>query len=143
MLPASQPRKGIAMRALRKVLVVTAGVCAASALSLPPAHASGPFEGSWEATDVPDGSHMTLSVHGSGARYAVQLFDESATSVCGGAPATVSGAGPVEHGTLLAEMTLACRPGGNTIRHRITLSFRHDAGTDTLEDGDGIVWHRV
>lgn len=131
------------MRHVRQLATVAAAVAALGILGASPAHASDGFEGSWEATDILDGSHMTLTVRGSGTHYAVQLFDESATSVCEGEPATVSGAGRVSEGTLLTDMTLVCRPGGNTIRHRVTLSFSHHAGSDTLTDGDGIVWHRA
>ena len=131
------------MSAVRRLASVAVGVLATSALTLSPAHAAGGFAGFWEATDIPDGSHMTLSVHGSGARYAVQLYDESATSVCEGSPATVTGPGRVDGDALLVDATLTCQPHGNVIRHRIQLLFVHDAGSDTLQDGDGITWYRA
>lgn len=131
------------MSARGRLACVLAGALTTSALAVSPAHAAGGFTGSWEATDIPDGSHMTLSISGTGARYAVQLHDESATAACQGAPATVTGPGRLDGATLLVDATLTCRPGGNVIRHRIALLFSYDTGSDTLEDGFGVTWYRA
>jgi hypothetical protein len=39
--------------------------------------------------------------------------------------------------------TLVCLPGGNVFRSRLAIGFGYDAGTDTLTDSFGIVWHRA
>jgi hypothetical protein len=130
------------MSALRHLSTVAAGVCAASALSVSPAHAAGTYAGSWTATDVPDGSALSLSIQGVGPRYAVREVDAAAT-VCGGAPATVSGRGREDGPYLVATVTLACEPGGNVFREHVQVFFSYDAGTDTLTDNEGVVWYRA
>jgi hypothetical protein len=101
------------------------------------------FTGTWTSTDF-DGSNQTLTVGGSGTvgRHSVQLFDDSATSACEGAPARVSGLGTVDESTLVMTGTLTCMPGGNPLRFRISIAFEHDAATDTLTDEFGVVWER-
>jgi hypothetical protein len=130
------------MSAVRRLLAVTAGVCVASAVGLPPAHAGGAYAGSWTAIDH-DGSHMTLSIQGTGPRYAVREVDDSATSACQGNPATVSGAGTVDGDWLYVRATLACTPGGNVLRHQVEIAFSYDAGSGTLVDNEGVVWSRA
>jgi hypothetical protein len=100
------------------------------------------FQGSWTATDVGDGSFMTLSVRADGPRFAVQMIDEWAT-VCGGARATIAGSAWQEEDALLARVTLTCNPGGNVFRHRLELAWHYDAGTDTLSDSEGNSWQRA
>jgi hypothetical protein len=129
------------MSAVRELGLVAATCLAASALTLSPAHAAEGFAGEWTATDG-DGSKLSLSIHGSDARYAVREVDDAAT-VCGGAPASVSGAGKADGDLLVVQATLACQPGGNTFRQRIEISFTHNATPDTLTDNDGVVWNRV
>jgi hypothetical protein len=129
------------MRAAAR-LGVTAVVCAATGVLAPlPAHASGAFAGQWSATDH-DGSHLTLSVQGGEGRYAVREVDDAAT-VCGGAPATVSGPGTADGSLLVVRATLACTPGGNAFRQRIELSFTYEPTPETLTDNDGVVWTRA
>jgi hypothetical protein len=105
-----------------------------------PAHAGDGFAGLWTATDG-DGSSLSLSVQGGAVHYAVREVDDAAT-VCGGAPASVSGAGEADGQLLVVRATLACTPGGNIFRQRIELTFAHTA-PDTLTDNDGVVWSRA
>jgi hypothetical protein len=106
-----------------------------------PAHAADAFAGQWAATDH-DGSSLSLSIQGGGLRYAVREVDDAAT-VCGGAPASVSGSGTADGPRLDVRATLACTPGGNAFRQRIELRFTHDAAPETLTDNDGVVWTRA
>jgi hypothetical protein len=128
------------MNAVRDLGLVAAACLAASALTLAPAQAAEGFAGQWTATDG-DGSNLSLSINGSGARYAVREVDDAA-SVCGGAPASVTGAGKASGDLLVVQATLACQPGGNIFRHRIEIAFTYDATPDTLTDNDGVVWNR-
>lgn len=108
-----------------------------------PSGAAGPdpFDGVWASTDV-DGSEQTLTVSGAApATRSVTLFDESA-SVCGGAPAQLTGPGAVNGTSLDVTGPLTCRPGGNQLRVRISVTWTYDASTDTLTDQFGVVWHR-
>lgn len=110
---------------------------------LPAAAAQGDLAGRWTSIDT-DGSHQTLTIEGSGERvYAMSLFDESATSLCDGAPASVNGPGRVTEDGLLLRGAAVCRPGGNVLRGVIHLAFTYDAGTDTLTDEFGVVWSRA
>lgn len=129
------------MSAIRELGLVAAGCLAASALTLSPAHAAEGFAGRWTATDG-DGSNLSLSINGSGARYGVREVDDAATA-CGGAPASVSGSGKADGDLLVVQATLACEPGGNIFRHRIEITFTHNATPDTLTDNDGVVWSRT
>jgi hypothetical protein len=129
------------MSAVRELGLVAAACLAASALTMSPAQAAAGFAGQWTATDG-DGSNLSLSIHGSGARYAVREVDDAAT-VCGGAPASVSGAGKADGDLLVVPATLACEPGGNTFRQRIEITFTYNATPDALTDNDGVVWHRT
>jgi hypothetical protein len=129
------------MKAVRDLGLVAAGCLAASALTWSPAQAAAGFAGRWTATDG-DGSNLSLSSQGRGPRYAVREVDDAAT-VCGGAPASVNGAGRADGDLLVVRVTLACEPGGNIFRQRIEISFAHDATSDTLIDNDGVVWTRA
>jgi hypothetical protein len=129
------------MSGLRELGLVVAACCAATAVSVPPAHAAEGFPGHWAATDH-DGSNLSLAVHGNGARYAVREVDDAAT-VCGGAPASVSGSGAAEGQLLVVRAALACAPGGNVFRQQIEITFTYDATADVLTDNDGVVWSRV
>jgi hypothetical protein len=105
-----------------------------------PAHAEDGFAGRWTATDG-DGSNLLLSIQGEGVRYAVREVDDAAT-VCGGAPASVNGAGRADGQLLVVQVTLACAPGGNLFRERIQIAFTHNA-PNTLTDNEGVVWSRA
>jgi hypothetical protein len=130
------------MSAYTRLLAVTVGVVAASAVGVAPAQAAGTYAGSWTAIDH-DGSHMTLTIQGTGPRYAVREVDDSATSACGGSPATVNGSGSVDGDWLVVHATLACTPGGNVLRFRVEIAFSYDAGSGTLVDNEGVVWSRA
>jgi hypothetical protein len=120
------------------VLAFTSAVLAPSAMA-----ASGGLAGRWTSVDT-DGSHQTLDIRGSGSRaYAVVYVDDSATSVCGGAPARISGPGYVDGDSLVAVGVLVCLPGGNVLRERLAIGYQYDAATDTLTDDFGILWHRA
>lgn len=129
------------MNAARETGLVGAVCLAASALALSPAHAAEAFAGRWVATDG-DGSHLSLSIHGSGGHYGVREVDDAAT-VCGGAPASVNGSGEVEGAVLVVQATLACAPGGNIFRQRFEITFTQSATPATLADNDGVVWNRA
>ena len=103
------------------------------------------FVGTWTSIDM-DGSNQTLFIMGSGARgrHAVMLVDDAATVACGGAPAQVQGAGTVESNVLSWSFTVTCPGTGRppfSARSSGTLTYR--AGSDTLRDGSGVIWHRA
>jgi len=118
---------------------------AAAGLALAPgaSAASGPLAGTWTSVDN-DGSNQVLDISGSGNRaYSMAYVDDSATSACGGDPARISGPGFVEGEDVLMVGSIVCLPGGNGLRERISIYFDYDAGSDTLTDDFGIVWHRA
>ena len=118
-------------------------VCVSAILAPTAWAASGGLAGTWTSLDT-DGSTQTLSITGSGDKvYAMVYDDESATGACNGAPARIVGPGFVDGNVVVFEGTLVCLPGGNPFRSRLTLGFGYDAGTDTLTDSFGIVWHRA
>lgn len=130
----------------KTLLSIAAGAIFAcvSAMLAPSAWAaSGGLAGRWSSVDG-DGSTQTLSITGSGGQaYAIVYDDESATGACSGAPARIVGPGFVDGNDVVMEGTLVCLPGGNPFRSRLAIGFSYDAGTDTLTDSFGIVWHRA
>lgn len=102
---------------------------------------AGGINGSWVSVDH-DGSNQTLQIMGSGAFRSVQLYDDVATLACDGGPAYAQGAGPLDGDTLLAFVTVVCRPGGNVVRGRIAIEFVYDDASETLTDFSGVVWSR-
>ena len=78
-----------------------------------------------------------------GPALGAPLFDDSATSVCGGLPASVAGQGSTAGDTLTMTGVLTCRPGGNPLRFRITVEFVYSPGSDTLADSFGVIWQRT
>lgn len=98
--------------------------------------------GTWTSTDT-DGSSQWLAIRGGGSdTYAMTLYDEVASSACGGAPARVAGTGRTDGDELTMSGTLTCAPGGNVFRTRLSLAFTYDVATGTLTDFSGVVWHR-
>ena len=130
-----------------KTAAVTAGAAlvAGSMLVAPAAAsaASDAFRGTWTSTDL-DGSSQWLAIGGSGTTglHSARLFDDSATSVCGGAPASVEGRGTTAGNTLTMTGVLTCRPGGNLLRFRISLDFVYSPRRDVLTDSFGVLWRR-
>ena len=121
------------------VIIAAVGFAVAPSASA----ASGPLAGTWTSVDN-DGSNQVLDISGSGNRaYSMAYTDDSATSACGGDPARISGPGFVEGEDLLMVGSIVCLPGGNGLRERISIYFDYDAGSDTLTDDFGIVWHRA
>jgi hypothetical protein len=120
---------------IRKAVVLGAILLGAQLLvALPASAAEVPFNGTWTSVDT-DGSNQQLIVRGSGSHSrAVTLLDDAGT-VCGGPPATVSGAA-----TMRGPVT--CQPGGNPFHGRVLVEFLYDSGTDTLVEQSGVVWHR-
>lgn len=99
------------------------------------------FLGSWTSVDT-DGSNQSLRISGGGSdNYAMFLYDDAA-SVCGGAPARVTGSGTADGDSLVFRGTLSCAGGGNVFRERLVLEFELDSGADTLTDFSGVVWQR-
>jgi hypothetical protein len=133
---------------MRKFLII--GTCSALlgvlilGLATPASASDDVFRGTWTSIDV-DGSHQTLSIQGSGEQghHSVFLSDVAGT-VCGGAPAQVTGSGTVDGDTLNVLFVVTCPGTGRSpVMGRISFTFTYDPATDTLTDGSGVVWHRA
>ncbi len=102
------------------------------------------FEGRWTATDVPDGSTMTLIV-AAGTAPVVQLQDDLATGdVCVADQVKVFRADGV--GEITGNRLVVSYPDGGgcgLMLVAIAGLYDYQAATDTLRDADGIVWARV
>lgn len=137
--------KRVIGRRLAKTLAIAVSMLAfGGAVLAPPASATaGSLAGTWASVDT-DGSDQTLQIQGAGNPvYAMFLRDEPA-SVCGGLPAKLVGNGVADGNGLFMLGTLVCLPGGNPIPgQRIFFSFAYNAGTGTLTDFTGVVWHRA
>ena len=104
-----------------------------------------PFTGSWEATDIPDGSHETLVVS-TGSRPSVifQDFYASGCDTYSNLPAdhfTAAGKGEVDGTRLWIEYRKSgC---GTFLLGGYGDYYDYFAGSDTLVGSDGIVWTRT
>jgi hypothetical protein len=132
------------MRRLALSIVALSMLAAAVGPTAAASQAADAFVGTWTSIDT-DGSNQILFIMGSGARghHAVMLVDDAATVACGGARAQVQGSGRVEGNVLSWSFTVTCPGTGRPPfpgRSSGTLTYR--AGTDTLRDGSGVIWHR-
>lgn len=133
---------------MRLPTIVAGSLLIASAL-LPGTATAGAkdgFSGHWQSVDVADGSSQTLDVSGSGAdgTHATQLHDMVATIACSGGPANVQGPGRVSGGQMSVVFTVTCPGSGRPpVNGRVGPAvYTYDAGSDTLTDDAGNVWHR-
>ena len=70
--------------------------------------------------------------------------DDFTSGICGGPPAKVVGRAVVDGNVLFTRGTLVCLHGGNPLPgERILGTYEYRAGTDTLIDSSGVVWHRA
>jgi hypothetical protein len=102
------------------------------------------FEGRWTATDVPDGSTLTLIV-GAGTAPVVQFQDDLATGAgCAAGPVKVFRADGV--GEILSTRLVVSYPdGGGCGLTLVPIAgvYDYDVNTDTLRDADFVIWARV
>jgi hypothetical protein len=102
------------------------------------------FEGRWTATDVPDGSTLTLIV-GAGTGPVVQFQDDLATgAVCVADEVKTFRADGL--GEITGNRLVVSYPdGGGCGLNLVSIAGRYDhqAATDTLRDQDGVTWARV
>ena len=136
----------------RTVRLGTSAAVALTALLLVSAvafAAPGPFVGAWESTDV-DGSYQRLAIGGGpGEGHRVLYYDYGAT-VCGldpdtGGilyPALARGSGEAAGDVLSGEWAVWCLSHPATFYASLGFEFTYDATTDTLTDGNGVVWSR-
>jgi hypothetical protein len=127
--------------ALALVLAAVAGGILAGGGTPSP---STPFEGTWTAIDVPDGSTMNLYV-GAGPTPAVRYEDLLATGdVCRNDEVkvfTADGVGEITRRRL--EVTFPNGGGCGLETIPIAATYTYDQNADTLTDQDGIVWTRI
>ena len=130
---------------LALVVLLMLGMVAAPATGSP----KNPFVGSWENTDIVDGSHQHMSIGGGPGHF--RYRDDAATACddagLGFVPASLSGFGEfVDETTFAFTADLYCHvrgPGGRHLLAEISLTFFYDSGTDTLSDSFGQgCWYR-
>lgn len=135
--------------ALRYGVVALALVLAAAAVAILAGGGTGPsrttvFEGRWTATDIPDGSTLTLVV-GEGNTPVVHFEDDFAT----GAACVLDevklfkadGRGEINGTRLVVEFPDGGGCGLMTVE--VALAYDYLAGSDTLRDQDDVRWTRV
>jgi len=127
--------------ALALVLAVVAGAILAGWGATRP---STPFEGTWTATDIPDGSTMNLYV-GSGPTPAVRFEDLFATGAAciqdQSKVFTADGVGEISGNRLVVSYPNG--GGCGSVKVPIDGTYLYDGDTRTLRDQDGIVWTRI
>jgi hypothetical protein len=127
--------------AVALVLAALAGAILAGGGGSPP---STPFEGTWTAIDVPDGSTLNLYV-GAGRTPTVRFEDLHATGdVCLNDEVKVFTADGV--GVIARDRLEATFPnGGGCGLQTVSIAgiYVYDPDADTLTDQDGVIWTRV
>ena len=108
--------------------------------------AADPFIGIWYSIDAVDESHQKLSIQRAWrpGTYWLVSYDDGA-SACGcdpTCPAYAYGLGRAEDGVLTARLSVVCL--GRPVRWwgRITMTYTHQADTDTLVDDTTTSWQR-
>jgi hypothetical protein len=119
---------------------IAAGACVSAILASRAWAASGGLVDAWTSADT-DGSTQTPSITGSGGSLSDGLRRRVSRRHLTRRPARIVGRGFVDGNEVVMEGTLVCLPGGNPFRSRLAIGFRYDAGSDTLTDSFGIVWH--
>lgn len=137
----------------RSMIVVAVGVLLGALGPLPAgAEHADPFQGTWRAVDV-DGSNLWLTVSEDETPDLTVLDDNVTGGLCewGGEPrgagivegtGEVSGDGSTLHGIFTFLRCLA-DDAEHVLDPPVEGDFVHDAGTDTLTDTSGVVWHRL
>jgi hypothetical protein len=147
-LPDLRGRIGRFPAAIRYSFIASALVIAAVAGAIiaggaPPGRST-PFEGTWTAIDVPDGSTMNLYV-GAGMTPTVRFEDLHATgAVCRDDAVKVYTADGV--GEIAGARLHAMFPNGGGCgleRTALDTMYNYDPGADRLTDQGGIIWSRI
>jgi hypothetical protein len=95
------------------------------------------FAGRWTSVDAVDGSDQVMRITRGGH---VVLFDSSAT-VCGAAPAVVTGRGTISGDDLEATLRAICLGGsGGVTGANATFTYNETDGT-LVDDLGGTVWY--
>jgi hypothetical protein len=135
------------MKKISRFLLVATGLTVFTSTCGPtPPH---PVIGKWESIDAFDGSRQDLSFYAdpTGA-YDVRYFDYGA-SVCGPDPATgvlydatASGLMTASGNEFTGELAVVCQTSPPTSIGNYPFHFVYDPGTDSITDGEGVVWTR-
>lgn len=139
------------MYKLKKVSTVLAlAVALMIAAAVPASGVPGsPLVGSWENTDLFDGSHQHVSIGGGPGQFVYR--DDGATACLdagfGFVPASLRGVGEfVDESTFAFTADLYCHvrgAGGRQLVAEVSLIFFYDSGTDTLTDSfEQGCWYR-
>ncbi len=109
------------------------------------------FLGTWVNSDT-DGSIQTMTIGSQDDAVEITVHDVF-SSVCSGAPSTMTGTGRLEgkRGLVIPAPVLTCDDGSQPVAMSgppledplRNLTFTHDPGTDTLTDNIGAIWVRV
>jgi hypothetical protein len=98
--------------------------------------------GLWEATDLNDKSHMTLSVERvSKGQYAFLYRDEQA-NVCKGGSGTAGFEANTTSNSILASIEFIC-DSPSDLKFNVDFKLTYDQINDQIVDSYGVVWHRV
>jgi len=147
-LPGLRGRIGPFPAAVRYALIAIALVLAAVAGAILAGggtpRPSTPFEGTWTATDIPDGSTMNLYV-GSGPTPAVRFEDLFATGAAciqdQSKVFTADGVGEISGNRLV--VSYPDGGGCGSVNVSIDGTYLYDGDTGTLRDQDGVIWTRI
>jgi hypothetical protein len=134
---------GMAAMVVALLLVMGIGLFSLFDSDPEPAAPQIPLLGTWVSTD-PDGSNLTMVIEVSEPGTFDMLWQDDYASVCSGAPATMTGTGHLEGGSVLVipSPVLTCDDGsvpqalsGPPLEEQLqNLTFVHDPGTDTLTE---------
>jgi hypothetical protein len=120
--------------------------------STPAGDPRSPFQGTWVSTDT-DGSTQTMTIAAPEDGAVEIMVQDDASSVCSGAPSTMTGTGRLEGSTelVIPSPLLTCDDGsepevasGLPLQEQLRdLMFVHNPVTDVLTDNLGSLWQRI
>lgn len=124
--------------------VVCAALLLSAAVSATDSHA--PYVGAWEGIDV-DGSHVRLWIShdgwSAGRLFRVRVSDDATGAWwCGGAARGESIGVVEDDGTLSTSGAVWCLEPVENVLYFLEGGLTYDAGTDTLIDDSGVIYHR-
>ena len=133
------------MKRLIIVAVVIALAASLAAAMGSPASAGkrGVFAGVWEATDLGDGSNVTMWLTQDGSHYDMLIYDNLGTTCDPDAPANILGEARLRGDVLSLTGEGWCLSASPTYLGSLGWSVTYDPSTDTMVDPiDGQTWHR-
>ena len=103
----------------------------------------GVLAGVWEATDLGDGSNVTMWLTQDGSHYDMLIYDNLCTGCDPDRPVNIFGEARLQGNVLSTTGEWWCLSASPTYLRSVSHSVTYDPSADTIVDpADGQTWHR-